>query len=290
MGRVGALCKEHLESVDHIFMHCSYAREVWSISRSLKTTLRRWQGNSFEVALQEWLCARGSYEIKDFPLIIAWGIWIARNRAIFHDEYLPTARVVANSIGIMDSLSCSGGEGLVLTRSVREEIYDNSRPWGYFDGAASVDHLLCGGGGCLYLSSTHHYTLKVGLGAGTNNYSELMALKLLLLFVVEQGCQTLQVFGDSLIIINWENGVHRCHISRLVPILEDVMHIKSFFDSISFTHIYRERNQLADRLSKEVAQLAFGQWYIEEQTVLGTHGFYHRPFHEIQDIDLFGTF
>jgi ribonuclease HI len=119
-------------------------------------------------------------------------------------------------------------------------------------GAASADQLLCGGGGCLYFSNSHHYTLKAGLGAGTNNYSELMALKLLLLFVVEQGCQSLQVFGDSLIIINWENGVHRCHISRLVPILEDVIRIKSLFDSISFTHIYRERNQLADELSKEV--------------------------------------
>jgi len=45
-----------------------------------------------------------------------------------------------------------------------------------------------------------------------------------------------------------------------------------------------ERNQLADRLSKEVAQLAYGQWYIEEKSTLGTRGFYHRPFHEIQDI------
>jgi hypothetical protein len=60
-----------LEYVDHVFMHCTYSREVWSISRSLKTTLRRWQGNSFEVVLQEWFCARGSYELKAFPLILA---------------------------------------------------------------------------------------------------------------------------------------------------------------------------------------------------------------------------
>ena len=115
---------------------------------------------------------------------------------------------------------------------------------------------MCGGGGCLYFSNSHFFTLKVGLGTGSNNYSELMALKLLLLFVVDQGCIS-QVFGDSLVIINWAIGVHSCHVSRLLPMLEDVLRIKSLFDSISFSHIYRERNQLADGLSKEASQLTF---------------------------------
>jgi ribonuclease HI len=158
-----------------------------------------------------------------------------------------------------------------------------ARPWDYFDGVSSEDHLICGGGGCLYLSTTHYFLLKSGLGAGTNNYAELLALKLLLLFVVEKGCKTLQVFGDSMLIINWENGVQRCHISRLVPIYEEVLRIINVFDSISFTHLYREQNQLADRLSKEASQLEYGRWYIEEQSAVGIHGFYHRPFHEVSD-------
>jgi ribonuclease HI len=155
------------------------------------------------------------------------------------------------------------------------------------DTSMVLPHLIrqsVAGGGCLYFSNSHFFTLKVGLGNGTNNYSELLALKLLILFVVEQGCRTLQVFGDSLVIINWTNGIHRCHVSRFLPLLEDVLHIKSLFDSISFSHIYRERNQLADRLSKEATQLAFGQWYVEEHTSTGIRGFYHRPFHDRQDI------
>jgi hypothetical protein len=91
------------------------------------------------------------------------------------------------------------------------------------------------------------------LGVGSNNYSEIMSLKLLILFAVEKECKTLQVFGDSLLIIYWVNKVQRCHISRLVPILEGVMRIINVFDSISFSHIYRERNKLADRLSKEAS-------------------------------------
>jgi hypothetical protein len=66
--------------------------------------------------------------------------------------------------------------------------------------------------------------------------------------------------------------------------LEDVFRIKGLFDSISFSHIYRERNQLADGLSKEATQLAYGQWYIEEHSSTRICGFYHRPFHDIQDI------
>jgi hypothetical protein len=85
-----------------------------------------------------------------------------------------------------------------------------------------------------------------------------MALKLLLLFSIEKGCKALQVFGDSLAIINRANGIHRCQISRLIPLLEDVLRIKSFFDNISFSHIYSERNQMVDKISKEATQLDFG--------------------------------
>jgi ribonuclease HI len=107
-----------------------------------------------------------------------------------------------------------------------------------------------------------------------------MALKLLLLFVVEKGCKTLQVFGDSLLIINWVNRVQRCHISHLVPIFEEVMRIITAFDSIYFSHIYREQNQLADRLSKEASQLDYGRWHINEQTAEGSFDYYHRSFHD----------
>jgi hypothetical protein len=37
----------------------------------------------------------------------------------------------------------------------------------------------------------------------------------------------------------------------LLPLLEDVICIKSLFESISFSHIYKERNQLVDMISKE---------------------------------------
>jgi hypothetical protein len=73
---------------------------------------------------------------------------------------------------------------MVHPRDFREVDHDFSIPWGYFDGASSSDQ-KCRGGGCLYFTHSHYFTLNAGLGIGTNNYSELLALKLLLLFVVE---------------------------------------------------------------------------------------------------------
>ena len=42
----------------------------------------------------------------------------------------------------------------------------------------------------------------VGLGEGSNNYAELLSLKILFIFATEKGCRTLDVCGDSMNDIN----------------------------------------------------------------------------------------
>ena len=93
-------------------------------------------------------------------------------------------------------------------------------PWDFFDGA-SQNH-TCGGGATLFLNQNHHFKIQMGIGAGTNNYAELMALKLLLHFALEQGCKKLQIFGDSLIIINWVNKIQHCKNLALITLYEEV--------------------------------------------------------------------
>ena len=43
----------------------------------------------------------------------------------------------------------------------------------------------------------------MGLGNRTNNFVELLAMKLLLHLAKEKGINTLQIFGDSMLAINW---------------------------------------------------------------------------------------
>ena len=86
-------------------------------------------------------------------------------------------------------------------REVLNLEIDRSSPWGFFYGASQNN--LCGGGAILHLAENHSFELIVGLGEGSNNRVELSSLKLLLIFAVEKGCRTLQVFGYSLNVINW---------------------------------------------------------------------------------------
>ena len=79
-------------------------------------------------------------------------------------------------------------------RQIQEEDIDKSNPWGYFYGASQNNR--CGGGGILFLSDTH-FSLTFGLDTRSNNYAELMSLKLLIYFAIEKECHSFTIFGDS---------------------------------------------------------------------------------------------
>ena len=82
-------------------------------------------------------------------------------------------------------------------RSIFVEDIDKTYAWGYFDGSAAGDPMICGAGGIVFISYIHYVTFKAGLGLGTNNYAELCALKLLLRLTRKHNLHKIQVFGDS---------------------------------------------------------------------------------------------
>ena len=83
---------------------------------------------------------------------------------------------------------------------ILEVVIDNSVPRAFFDGAAQEN--IYGGGAMLFLMEGHFYKIMMVLGEGSNNYAELFSLKLLLIFASEKGCRSLNVFGDSMNVIN----------------------------------------------------------------------------------------
>jgi ribonuclease HI len=92
------------------------------------------------------------------------------------------------------------------------------------------------------------------LGNGTNDYVELMSLKLLMVFALEKDCKQLSVFGDSKNPINWINGTQIWNIKSL----------QIFFDFFSCQHVYRERNKEADMASRKSTYMEMGHWKITE--------------------------
>ena len=103
--------------------------------------------------------------MKSLPLLVIWGIWLARNGAIFKDKAIVPEITSAQSVGIYKALP----EHVRAANQRRNLDYelDKTYPWGFFDGEAQND--ICGGGAYLYLSDSHYFALTIGLGAGSNN-------------------------------------------------------------------------------------------------------------------------
>ena len=129
----------------------------------------------------------------------------------------------------------------------------------------SLFQSICGGGAILHTSATHYFYLSIGLGTRSNNYAEVLLLKVFLPFAIEKSCSSLQFFGDLMLIISWIKRVHRCMITLLEPILNCVLNLISKFDSFSYSHIYREKKRDANLLSKKELQVVFGEVRIVEK-------------------------
>jgi len=234
----------------------------------------QWAGASIGAAWEDWWRRTSVKKLKYLPLLVIWGIWLARNNAIFNDRPCLPELTAVQSVGILKSLP----EHLRAEKQRRDlEIeIDHSRPWAFFDGASQNN--ACGGGAVLYLSASHYFTLSMGLGAGSNNYAELQSLKLLLIFALEKGCLSLTCFGDSMNVINWVKRTQECRNLRLGNLLNEIRMILLNFDNFTCRHVYRENNKEADRASKEGIPKAFGAWHVTEVNDGRSFGYYHRPF------------
>ena len=149
-------------------------------------------------------------------------------------------------------------------RMVVNEQIDKESAWGYFDGSVAGVPQICGAGGILYSSDEHFFTFSAGLGLGTNNFGELLALKLLTTLALKQGVQSLQVFGDSQLVINWISGKFRINNILLTQILHEVIRISNLLVKVDYKHIYCKRNTRADALANAGANVLEGHWKILE--------------------------
>jgi len=81
-----------------------------------------------------------------------------------------------------------------------------------------------------------------------------------------------------MIVVNWARKFYKFHNIFLLPILEDTFWLLENFDMVTFSHVYRNKNMVADALSKVGLHLALGQWDIIEHKNGNSQNLYHRPF------------
>ena len=89
------------------------------------------------------------------------------------------------------------------------------------------------------------------LGETTNNQAEYRALIIALKKAKDLGAKELDVFLDSELVVKQLNREYKVKNKDLAPLFLEVYNLSLNFSKITFTHIYREKNQEADRLANE---------------------------------------
>lgn len=84
------------------------------------------------------------------------------------------------------------------------------------------------------------------LGVTTNNQAEYTALKLALEECRKMDVKEVQVYMDSLLVVNQMKGIFKIKNRDLWPIHDAIKQLAKEFKKISYNHVPREFNKLAD--------------------------------------------
>ena len=90
------------------------------------------------------------------------------------------------------------------------------------------------------------------LGITTNNQAEYHGVRLGLEKALEMGAKTVDFRMDSLLVVNQLTGVYKIKNRDLWPIYESIKEIAKSFDKVTYTHVRREFNQLADGMVNKI--------------------------------------
>lgn len=99
----------------------------------------------------------------------------------------------------------------------------------------------------------------VYLGITTNNQAEYLALKYGLEEAHKLGVREVNVFMDSLLVVNQMKGIFKVKNRDLWPIHEAIKESAKLFRKVSYTHVPRELNKLADAEVNETLDAARDQ-------------------------------
>ena len=89
------------------------------------------------------------------------------------------------------------------------------------------------------------------IGITTNNQAEYQGLKEGLEVCVSNNVHEIDVYMDSLLVVNQLNGVYKVKNRDLWPVYESVKELAKHFKKIKYWHVPREMNRIADSMVNE---------------------------------------
>ncbi|XP_050918793.1 uncharacterized protein LOC127136253 [Lathyrus oleraceus] len=117
-----------------------------------------------------------------------------------------------------------------------------------FDGASNA---LRNGVGCIITSPIGFhilFTTRICFDC-TNNMVEYESCIYGIKTAIDMRIKTLEVYVDSFLVINQANGNWETRNENLIPYKDHILKLIPYFDQITFEHIPREENHLADALA-----------------------------------------
>lgn len=108
-------------------------------------------------------------------------------------------------------------------------------------------------GGYVILDMNNNVVKSNGkyLGITTNNQAEYHSLKGGVEMAITLGITELDVYMDSLLVINQMKGIYKIKNRDLWPIHDAISKLLPKFRKVTFTHVPRELNKLADAVVNE---------------------------------------
>ena len=120
----------------------------------------------------------------------------------------------------------------------------------YVDGAADLHSKTSGIGGVFYRDSDELYTFSEFYGDATNNEAEYSALIRGLQIALEMNVARINIFADSLLVVNQINGEYKVKHENMIPLHANASGLLNEFEFWEVNYIPRDKNKVADKLSK----------------------------------------
>ena len=115
------------------------------------------------------------------------------------------------------------------------------------DGASRGNPGPSGIGYCIH--SSEGQIIEQGgefIGFATSRVAEYMAMRKGIDRALELGYKSARFISDSLMVVNQLNGVFHIKNQDIIPIYNDILKTIENFDAVSFTHVPRSENYIAD--------------------------------------------
>jgi ribonuclease HI len=244
----------NVETTQHLFLDCVFTEDVWRKIKSVLNFSGTWDGTNLNDCFKRWKIL--NFNLQSLPSLICWNIWREQNQDLFEDKEPLVLKV--SHLSIMSLRDHALAPKLHFRRLGKTQAGMDGVV-GWFDGATASSGSNNGAGGVIKISEQCSYKWLLNCGLGSNTRAKLLGSWATLTLASRLSLPSIHILGDSKIIIEWLRGKGRLQVISLDCWKDKIMALISSFQKISFDHVYREENQVADCLSKQALTIDPGK-------------------------------